>query len=251
MGIHVREAELNEIRALREIYRDDCRCQIVHDSIHERPGWTREFLIGIDRQSAGYGSVAIGGPWSSEPTIFEFFILPPFRTQIFDLFLALQEKCGAKTIETQSNIRQLSMMLHNFATLQPPESVLFEDFEETAISHRELRFRRVEPADIDGLRQNGLDTDGDWLIESEETIVGTGGILDHYNRPYGDLFMEIAAPFRRQGYGAFLVQELKRVCRNSKKIPAARCNVSNIASRKTLQRAGFVPCGHLIKGNIQ
>jgi hypothetical protein len=30
-------------------------------------------------------------------------------------------------------------------------------------------------------------------------IRGQGGILDHYNRPYGDIYMEVAEPFRRRG----------------------------------------------------
>ena len=49
---------------------------------------------------------------------------------------------------------------------------------------------------------------------------------------------------------SFLVQELKRVCYEGGSVPAARCNPKNIASRKTLQNAGFVPCGHILNGTI-
>ena len=54
-----------------------------------------------------------------------------------------------------------------------------------------------------------LDGGAKWLLQLDGDIAGTGGILYHYNRPYGDVFMEIAEPFRRRGLGAFLVQELK------------------------------------------
>ena len=81
-------------------------------------------------------------------------------------------------------------------------------------------------------------------------IAATGGILFHYNRPYGDIFMEVAEPFRRGGLGSYLVQELKRVCYEQGNVPAARCNPTNIASRKTLQKAGFVPCGHILSGSV-
>jgi hypothetical protein len=30
---------------------------------------------------------------------------------------------------------------------------------------------------------------GEWLIEDEGFIVATGGIAQHYNPPYGDLYM--------------------------------------------------------------
>jgi RimJ/RimL family protein N-acetyltransferase len=33
-------------------------------------------------------------------------------------------------------------------------------------------------------------------------------------------------------------------------VPAARCNPHNIASRKTLQKTGFVPCGHILTGLV-
>jgi hypothetical protein len=52
------------------------------------------------------------------------------------------------------------------------------------------------------------------------------------------------------GLGAYLVQELKAACRRDGSVPAARCNVNNQPSRKTLQRAGFVPCGVLIVGDL-
>jgi GNAT superfamily N-acetyltransferase len=82
-------------------------------------------------------------------------------------------------------------------------------------------------------------------------VVAAGGdILFHYNRPYGDIYMKVAEPFRRRGVGTYLVQELKRVCYQGGSVPAARCNPTNIASRQTLQRAGFVPCGHIVKGTV-
>jgi GNAT superfamily N-acetyltransferase len=72
-----------------------------------------------------------------------------------------------------------------------------------------------------------------------------------YNRPYGDIYMDVEEPFRRRGLGSFLVQELKRVCYAGGHVPAARCNTGNVASRRTLQKAGFVPCGHILTGSVR
>ena len=82
-------------------------------------------------------------------------------------------------------------------------------------------------------------------------VVATGGFLCHYNPPYGDIFMEVTEPARRQGIGSYLVQEVKRVCYEAGKKPAARCGPSNIASRRTLQKAGLLPCGRLLAGKIR
>ena len=72
-------------------------------------------------------------------------------------------------------------------------------------------------------------------------IVATGGILTHYNPPYGDLYMEVDPAHRRQGLGSFLIQELKRTAYATGRVPAARCNVANTASRATLQRPACCP----------
>ena len=88
------------------------------------------------------------------------------------------------------------------------------------------------------------------LIESEGVAVATGGALFHYNPPYADLFMEVDEPYRRRGFGSYLVQELKRVCYEMGKKPAARCNAGNVASRQTLQKAGLLPCGRILLGEV-
>jgi GNAT superfamily N-acetyltransferase len=95
-----------------------------------------------------------------------------------------------------------------------------------------------------------LDIDAKWVLTQDGVIAGTGGILFHYNRPYGDIYMAVAAPFRRRGLGAYLVQQLKAACYEQGSVPAARCRATNFASRKTLQKAGFVPCGNLILGSV-
>ena len=56
---------------------------------------------------------------------------------------------------------------------------------------------------------------------------------------------------RRRGVGSFLVQELKRISYEQGKIPAARCNAANVASRATLERAGFLPCARVLVGRLE
>ena len=109
-------------------------------------------------------------------------------------------------------------------------------------------FRLANAADALEVAPDQLKWHG--VVEVDGKVAATGGILFHYNRPYGDIYMEVAEAFRRCGHGSFLVQELKRVCYEGGSVPAARCNPKNIASRKTLQKAGFVPCGHILNGSI-
>ena len=70
----------------------------------------------------------------------------------------------------------------------------------------------------------------------------------HYNPPFGDIYMEVDETRQRRGYGSYLIQELKRVCYEMGRIPAARCNVANAASRAALQKAGLLPCARMLNG---
>jgi hypothetical protein len=86
---------------------------------------------------------------------------------------------------------------------------------------------------------------GRCLIEHDGAIVATGGIATHYNPPYSDLSMEVALPFRRRGYGSFLIQELKY---EEGRIPATRCDATKVASRRSFQKAGLLPCARILSG---
>jgi len=230
------------------MYRLEMACQIVHDSIHDRPGWTQEYLLTVAGTAVGYGSVALGGPWTGQPTAYEFYVVPNHRNRLFDLFDALLAASGAEHIEVQSNDTLATVMLHKFAPHATSESILFHDRLLTSHKPPGAIFREPTAAEATDLPIEQRRWRG--VIEVGGQAVATGGILFHYNRPFGDIYLEVAEPFRRHGLGSFLVQELKRVCYEGGHVPAARCNVENIASQRTLQKAGLVPCGHILKGSV-
>lgn len=241
-------ADVGEVEGWRAMYRSEMDCQIIHDSFHYRPGWTQEYVLRTGEKGVGYGSIVAAGPWRGRPTVYEYYLEPQSRCRIFDLFNVLLETSGAGWMEVQSNDSLGSAMLHTFARDVTSESILFHDRQTTEFSPPGATFREPTAAEnpdvpVEQLRWYGV-------VEIEGRTAATGGILFHYNPPYGDIFMEVAEPFRRQGIGAFVVQELKRVCYESGYVPGARCNPTNVASRRTLQKAGFVPCGHMLSGRI-
>jgi GNAT superfamily N-acetyltransferase len=250
MRAHARLATAEDVLPLRVRYREEMACQIVHDSIHRRPGWTVMYLLENDGVVAGFGSVAIAGPWTDKPTIFEFYVLPRHRLEAFHLFEALLAASGSRLMEIQSNDTLLAVMLHTYAREIVSESIVFRDGFTTNLSaagatlHTQTTGTEIQ-ACIE-VRQGGPE----WLMQVEGVTAGKGGILFHYNRPYGDIYMEVAEPFRQRGLGAYLVQELKRLAYQLGAIPCARCNPTNIASRRTLQKAGFVPYAHILDGVI-
>jgi GNAT superfamily N-acetyltransferase len=250
MSLQVHRVELREVERLRDIYRHEMSCQVIHDSIHARPGWTHEYAMTDGGATVGYGSVAVAGPWQGKPTVYEFFLLPQHRQRLFDAFTALLAASGATEVETQSNDVLLTSMLHAFAPTVASESILFHDKVTTAHSLPDADVRRATPEDAGLMAEQKLDAEAGWLVAVDGVVAGAGDILYHYNRPYGDIYMAVAESFRRCGLGTYLVQELKRICYEGGSVPAARCSPTNVASRKTLQRAGFVPCGHILTGRV-
>ena len=248
MELSAKQTTLEEIESWRELYRQEMNCQIIHDSIHSRSGWTVEYFLSAGGAPVGYGSIAVAGPWKDKPSIYEFYVLPHYRSFLFDLFSVLLSASGANRIETQSNDSLLTAMLHTFTHDVVSESILFHDKLTTALAPAGAFFRRVVASDDPKMPADQLCSHG--VVEVGGAVAGKGGILFHYNRPYGDIYMEVAEPFRRRGLGSYLVQELKRVCYEQGNIPSARCNPKNIASRKTLQKAGFVPCGHILTSSV-
>jgi GNAT superfamily N-acetyltransferase len=250
MDFSARPASLPQIAPMRELYRQEMNCQIIHDSLHSRKGWTLSYELLIGNDVAGYGSIAIAGPWKDKPTVFEFFILPQHRSRVFDLFSTLLAATQPVMIETQSNNPTLTVMLHTFAKNVASESILYHDKLTTTLPSSGAILRPTHPYDAAQIAEQHLDAGADYVLEISGAIAATGGILYHYNRPYGDIYMSVAENFRRRGLGSYLVQELKRICYEGGSVPAARCNVDNIPSRKTLQKAGFVPCGNLLTGGL-
>jgi RimJ/RimL family protein N-acetyltransferase len=243
-------ANAHEVLPLRTRYRQEMNCQIVHDSIHSREGWTLTYALSVGVKVAGFGSVAIAGPWQGKPTIFEFYVLPNHRGRAFDLFEAFLAVSGARLMEIQSNDTLLAVMLHTYARDIWSEKIVFRDQFTTGLSWLGAMLQPVTSDQETRRSINERQGGPEWVLHVEGEPAGKGGILFHYNRPYGDVYMEIDGRFRGRGLGAYLVQELKRMAYQLGSIPAARCSPDNVPSRKTLQKAGFVPYAHILNGSI-
>jgi GNAT superfamily N-acetyltransferase len=235
---------------LRTRYRQEMNCQLVKDSIHTRTGWALTYALGLDDTLAGFGTVAVAGPWQDKPTILEFYVLPEYRGRAFDLFEAFLEASGARLMEIQSNDLLLAVMLHTYARDVSSEAIVFRDGVTTALPANGAVLQPLTPDEE--VRASIAERQGgpEFLLQVDGRPAGKGGILFHYNAPYGDIYMEIDESFRRRGLGSYLVQELKRQAYDIGSIPAARCNRDNQPSRKTLQKAGLIPYAHILNGAI-
>jgi GNAT superfamily N-acetyltransferase len=248
--IEVLPADREAVLPLREIYRQELNCQIVHDCAHDRGNCVEWHQMRLNGEIAGYGSIWVGAYWMSKGSLFEFFVLAAHRTALYPLFEQLLVATKPPRIYAQTNDPFLGVLIYDFVGKIEVGHILFEDYQRTNHSVDGVTFRRTLPEDKNRIFEHKVEPVGDWLLEFSGQIVATGGIGYHYNPPYGDIFMEVHPDFRRRGFGSFLVQELKAVCRREDKVPVARTVPRNVASRRTLERAGFAPRARLLWGNL-
>ena len=239
-----RKTDLNNIQSLRALFLQDTNFQIRYNACHER-GWTDSYLLTVDDLAVGYGSIK-GQERDGRDTVFEFFVIPPFRRKASELFRQLLLASSAGLIECQSNDLLLASMLYEFCPSVRADVVLFEDHSVTKLSVPGALVRRARPGDeIFGHTSEPV---GDYVVDFKGDLVASGGFLCHYNPPFADLYMEVREDSRRRGFGSFLLQEVKRECYLAGRVPAARTSIRNLASRATLARAGLRVCGFMLLG---
>ncbi len=248
MTVSAERVELRDIQALRALFLQELNTLIRYHAWHEA-GWSDSYLLTIDGVRVGYGSVKERGRGrTGRDTIFELFVIPPFRKRSSHLFLELVDVSGVGFIECQSNDPGLSAMLHAFASEISADVILFADHAVTehAMPSATVRRRRED----DRIFEHKSQPVGDYVVEVSGEIVATGGFMTQYNAPFADLYMEVREDCRRRGLASFLLQEVKRECYLAGRVPAARCDIPNVASAAALRKAGLRECGFMLKGKL-
>jgi hypothetical protein len=117
------KAKLEDIQRWRALFLQETNVQIRYNACHER-GWTDSYLLKMDDTAVGYGSIK-GQEIAGRDTVFEFYVVPPFRKWSGLLFRKLVAASDARYIECQSNDPLLASMLYEFARDIRADTVLF------------------------------------------------------------------------------------------------------------------------------
>lgn len=229
MALEIRRVLPEDVGALRDLYRARASCQLVHDSAIPR-GLAVPYLLIGSGEPVGYGAV-----WNQyyPGRVVEFFLVEEAQPLVAELFPHFVDTTDATHIEAQTNVPDMLQLLERWGANPVEEKTLFADRVRTRLTCLAATFRR------DG-------SEGEWILEIDGEVVARGGALSHYNPPYWDIYMEVSENHRRRGYGSYMAQELKRICYEEGRVPGARCDPDNLASRRTLEKAGMRVCGSLL-----
>lgn len=244
---HVRKATYEEIKPLRNLYLKEQNCQIRYDSCHWR-GWSDHYLFLLDENPVGYGAVKGLEELKDRDTIFELFVLQPFRKSLTSFLEQLISVSNARFMESQTNDDLTTRCVYEKCRNIRSDVYLFEDEFVPNLHIPGSIFRKRLAEDLVFGKKEAVD---EYVLEIAGEIMAAGGFLLHYNEPFADLYMEVDKNHRGKGYASYILQEIKKACYLAGRYPAARCNVSNVASKASLLRSGFKIVGHMIKGTIK
>ena len=239
MEFHVIKSDPGSVESMRHIFLQEHPFQFVHNKCHGA-GWSDIYLFMHKREHIGYGSVWGKDIRDNRDTIFEFYLKTPFRKYATSIFPEFIKNSGVVFLECQTNDHLLAHMFFGHAKNIRAEAILFEDHFETDIIVEGVRFTKHR-------LPNG---DTEYQLDLQDEVVATGGFVWNYNFPYIDLYYDVKEAHRKKGFGSLMVQELKKESYRQGRVPAARCNIHNIASQRTLISGGMRICGHMLAGDI-
>lgn len=156
----------------------------------------------------------------------------------------------------------------DFQTGATPQSYLFRDQGRLQIPAdlRTHSFRRADTGEFDTLvrfyRENTagpgewiepflrehLDREEVFVCFSQHALVATGECIPSQSQPpYADLGIVVAQAYRGRGLGRSVLLHLKEHCYEAGWKPICSCSVDNPASKKAIERAGFLSEHRIVK----
>ena len=124
---------------------------------------------------------------------------------------------------TLTDLAQLVQFLHENDEYEDTEAI-----EEGAGGHVPYARSLIENGEV-------------FLLLNDEDILGIGECrISETQKPYADIGMVTNNRYRREGIGVFLLAQLKDYCYSQQVKPICSCAFDNMASRKTIEKAGFI-----------
>lgn len=101
---------------------------------------------------------------------------------------------------------------------------------------------------IEAFLQERLSREELFVLYDRQTLVATGECIPSQKQPpYADLGMVVAQSYRRRGLGSFILTQLKKHCYEAGWKPICSCEASNLASKKAIEKAGFISEQRIVK----
>ncbi len=193
---------------------------------------------------------------TADNELVELYIQDYQLTQKEAIFSEVVKQLDIKSVYCKSFDQVLLSCCHKFSGSSKLVGYLFQDYssQDNISLDKTINVRLATMDDIPFLNsfENELLDEGEtidayvennsvYMLMKGEELIGCGYLFNIIpGRKHHDVGMWVNQAFRRQGYGTQIISYLMKYCFDNGFIPTAGCEESNMASRRTLEKCGFV-----------
>ncbi len=262
MSIELSPSKVEELAPLRAAFYQSLTAPLAgnwDEVIHDSDLWV------IRHTGTPIGYFSIG----DASTLYNFFLLKPFRNQHAQLLRHIvEEQSIHAAVTTTHNPVFLTSSLEVFDRHEV-HSYLYTDYVDREIKKPEfLQDFTIEVLPAEKLTELVAfylqNTGGPefWLqnhlgqLLTDQSIIGMfdgaellGTLEIRRNRltPYVDMGLVISSAKRKMGLGTYLAAEAKNICLSSGMKPICSCTANNLGSKRLIEKAGFIRTGSIIE----
>ena len=224
----------------------------------------KQYAIKNKAEVIGYACIGM------DNQLLQFYLLPKYMDIGVEIFAKFKHRYKVKKgMVGTNNPIYLSLALHFMKDLVI-HTYLFDLVKEKIDFVKEGTLRKCTPSDLERIVvfcQYSIGAPATWLfsyigdlidkneiyvLEKEDHIIGTCEVRKSIANPkYADIGMIVSPDFRKQGYGAFLLNEAKNIAIKMNKTPICSCEKDNIGSMKSIQKCGFASLYQLLSMNFK
>lgn len=243
---------IDELQEQREEYGK--RLPFAQDLNIEENIWdSKYYKIEYNSRSVGYAII------DTKQILWEFYLEEKVHMHSQEIFQYLIDMKYILAAECKTYDYLLMSLCHDFQKTCEGSAYLFRDYSE--IGYPDNRFaditiRLADMVDYDNLKVlNQMEEDVEFFhdlkeeINNQEVLVflrenrllGAGTFKKIWkDQSYRDIGMVVAKEHRKKGLGTFILIQLKEYCDQHDLAPVCGCWYYNYASKRTLEKAGFI-----------
>jgi len=245
---------INTLQSFDEII--DLKHNYIKSLTGPQEGWLEElswnhslYEICLNKKRIGY--------FCSNPSsrlLLQFYLPDDYIRESREIFsfLISNDVINTAFVNTR-DILTLSLCL-DFQKKVSLEGYIFQDNKKVKIELKDFEnicFRRATEPDIENINdicgdffgnlEETIQNDELFVLYSDKVLLGVGCVILKYCSPgSANLGMFVNEDYRRRQIGSYIVTKLKEYCYSKNLVPIAACYHANKASKKSLEKAGFI-----------
>ena len=217
------------------------------------------YIIAYDDEVVGYFCA------SPKRTLLQFYVVDDVLPRLQEIFSEMLSRGHIEKALVLTRDRVALAVCMDFVKEVAVDSYLFEEGEQiptVTLDITEPVFRVATLSDAPAIRaacgdfhdflhytlEGSIATGDIFVLLSGESVLGTGVIgSKEFQHPYVDIGMCVNEVYRKKNVGTYMLTKLREECHRQGWIPGASCKSGNVASRKTLEKAGMISKDRLLR----